>query len=198
MSEEQLSEEVPIGATRPGWTEKTPRCVAHKKTGERCRQAPIRGGTVCKFHGGANRHVRAKAQERILAASDHAARRLIEFMNDKKVPYAVRLAATKDLLDRGGLSARHAVDITLSPFEALTERILTAGVEVVEDDYSVIDAEVVESSEDGRGATATLDPVAPVPDPKRGAAPVATATVDPTPPSRLRDEAEDRGKADLS
>ena len=41
------------------------RCTATvSSTGERCKKAPIAGGTVCRFHGGATRHVAAKAAVR--------------------------------------------------------------------------------------------------------------------------------------
>jgi hypothetical protein len=39
-----------------------PRCSAKsKQTGERCKQRPIPGGTVCRFHGGAAPQVEAAA-----------------------------------------------------------------------------------------------------------------------------------------
>lgn len=42
------------------------RCHAKAKTtGERCGNAPIPGGTICRFHG-ANRAVRDKANQRVL------------------------------------------------------------------------------------------------------------------------------------
>ena len=78
-----------------------PRCSAHKKDGTPCGRWPVSGSNVCPKHGGSAPQVRKRAQERIFAAADSAAGRLIEFMNDKKVPYNVRLAATRDLLDRG-------------------------------------------------------------------------------------------------
>lgn len=41
------------------------RCVARSSTtGEQCRKAPIRGGTVCPTHGGSIRMVKAKAEVR--------------------------------------------------------------------------------------------------------------------------------------
>jgi hypothetical protein len=44
-----------------------PRCSAKsKQTGERCKQRPVPGGTVCRFHGGAAPQVQAKAEEREL------------------------------------------------------------------------------------------------------------------------------------
>jgi len=52
------------------------------------------------MHGSATKAARAKAQDRINAAADSAARHLIDWMGDKKVPYNIRLQAARDLLDR--------------------------------------------------------------------------------------------------
>jgi hypothetical protein len=40
------------------------RCTAHRTSGQPCRAWAIRGGYVCRTHGGAIGHVRAKANER--------------------------------------------------------------------------------------------------------------------------------------
>lgn len=173
-----------------------PTCTATTKHGERagmrCGMRPIRGGNVCHKHGGGAPQVRAKAISRLNNAVDTLAGLLLKLANSAESEQ-VRLAAIKDALDRAGLSARQAIDITLTPFEALTERIMTAGVEVEPDDY--IEGEVVES----RPATAEVDDAAATatPTPTKGKAP--TATLDSTPPRRIRRGAEeDRGKADLS
>jgi hypothetical protein len=42
--------------------------------------------------------VRRRAQQRFLEASDKAAYRLVQMMQDKTVPPAVQLAAARDLL----------------------------------------------------------------------------------------------------
>ena len=45
----------------------TPQCKAtSSRTGERCRNRPIRGGEVCSTHGGMAPQVQAKAAERLL------------------------------------------------------------------------------------------------------------------------------------
>ena len=44
------------------------RCTAHSpRTGQPCKRAPIRGGTVCATHGGSAPQVKAKAKERLTA-----------------------------------------------------------------------------------------------------------------------------------
>src|SRR5579872_717905 len=52
-----------------------PRCTATaKQTGERCRNRPVPGGTVCRIHGGGALQVRRKAYERL---ADRDARRML-------------------------------------------------------------------------------------------------------------------------
>ena len=87
------------------------RCSARRKNGSVCRNYAIRGGNVCRIHGGGAPQVRRRAQERIFAAADAAAARLIEFMNDGRVPWPVRLTAARDLLDRAGLNPKTTVAV---------------------------------------------------------------------------------------
>lgn len=56
----------------------TPRCSARsKQSGEQCKQRPIPGGTVCRFHGGSSPAVRAAAEQRQAdAAAEAAVRKL--------------------------------------------------------------------------------------------------------------------------
>lgn len=136
-------------------------CVAHKKTGARCGKYAIIGATVCRFHGGAAGHVRRAAKARIDNAADRMARVLLGMAADANTPHAVRLAAIKDALDRAGLSARQALDVTheLKPYEQILERVArgerpgsgrpakTGGRVGGEDAYDtddVLDAELVE------------------------------------------------------
>jgi len=50
-----------------------PQCTARsKQTGERCKQRPVKGGTVCRFHGGAAPQVAAAAEQRELGAKADA------------------------------------------------------------------------------------------------------------------------------
>lgn len=86
-------------------------CVAHKKNGERCKRPANHGMTVCNSHGGRAPQVRAKAQQRILEASDKAAARLVQMMKDPAVPYGVQLAAARDLLDRANVVGTQQVHL---------------------------------------------------------------------------------------
>ena len=100
-------------------------CVAHKKTGERCQKAPIAGATVCRFHGGAAPHVKRAARARLENAADRLARQLLGMAEDPDMPPAGEARGAADALDRAGLSARTAVDVSveLKPYEKLFDRI---------------------------------------------------------------------------
>lgn len=91
------------------------RCVAHRKNGDRCKNAAIKGATVCRYHGGAAKHVKAAARARLENAADLMAKQLlgIALTADSE---AVKLAAIKDSLDRAGLKAPS--EVVLSQGEA--------------------------------------------------------------------------------
>ncbi|QYB02735.1 hypothetical protein I1A62_37000 [Rhodococcus sp. USK10] len=89
----------------------------------------MKGQNICKNHGGAAPQARRKAAERILLAQDLAAAKLVELMNDPKVPPGVQRMAAADLLDRGGNVAAHVLAIpglggTDKPWEVLFESML--------------------------------------------------------------------------
>lgn len=100
------------------------RCSAHTSAGNPCKNRPINGSNVCRVHGGSAPQVRAKAQERINAAADSAAKRLIEWMNDKRVPYNIRLQAARDLLDRAQIGTDKTLTVELKPFEQNLDALL--------------------------------------------------------------------------
>jgi len=83
------------------------RCTALSRSGSRCRRAPILGGKVCHYHGGAAPQVRLKAEERLKAMVDPALGRLEQLSKQSKsLPAAV--AATRDILDRAGVGTTRA------------------------------------------------------------------------------------------
>ena len=94
-------------------------CSAHKRNGDRCKNAAIRGGNVCGYHGGNAPAVKAKARLRLEMASDRLARQLLNMTTDPNVADPVKLAAIKDALDRSGIQAKTAVSVEVStkPFE---------------------------------------------------------------------------------
>ena len=78
------------------------KCTAtNKKTGLRCKQWAILGGTVCRYHGGNAPQVRRKAEERLKALVDPAIVAL-ERMLDPEAPEASQRFAVKEVLDRDG------------------------------------------------------------------------------------------------
>src|SRR6266498_136575 len=115
----------------------TLRCVAHNKAGQPCGAFPIHGASVCSAHGGESPQVKRRAKERMEFAADVAAKQLIEFVKSKQVPYAVRLQACRDLLDRAGLSVGTDVTVTLRKFEESIEGIFV----------DVVDGQVVEEED---------------------------------------------------
>lgn len=110
-----------------------PQCVAVKKNGKRCKAAPIHGARVCRVHGGATAHVRAKAEQRLLAAADQLMASLLEIALDKSQPAMVRLAAIRDALNRAGLD--HKGITVQAPDDPWAE--LTAAAIVVERDLDI-------------------------------------------------------------
>ena len=101
-------------------------CTAHKRNGDRCKNAAIRGGTVCGYHGGNAPAVKAKARLRLEMASDRLARQLLNMTTDPNVADPVKLAAIKDALDRSGIQAKTAVSVEVSakPYELVFDAIV--------------------------------------------------------------------------
>lgn len=102
------------------------RCTAHSsRTGDRCKNVSIKGGKVCRYHGGNAPHVIANARARLQNAADLMARELlgIALTADGE---GVKLAAIKDALDRAGL--KPPAEVVLSqgeskPYETVFDSI---------------------------------------------------------------------------
>ena len=73
-------------------------CTAHKRNGDRCKNAAIRGGTVCGYHGGNAPAVKAKACLRLEMASDRLARQLLSMTTDPNVADPVKLAVDDEIV----------------------------------------------------------------------------------------------------
>ena len=191
------------------------RCVAtSNRSGKRCRNSAIRGGTVCRYHGGSTRHIKRKASENFERASDLLSLRVIGIALDDDVPPAVALAAAKDGLDRAGLGAKAEVSVELKPWEQLMGEI--AGIAAItraehrarygalpdkspatsaSAEFEVVDAEVVADPNDPDGrewaAPSSVDELR-APDPSdvpadRSA--LATGPVAPSPGTLTYEEA---------
>ncbi len=113
------------------YAEPSRRCAAHKKTGEQCKNAAILGSTVCRFHGGAAKHVKRAARARLENAADLMARQLLGLALTAESE-GVQLAAVKDALDRGGLKAPSEVVLSQGeqkPYEELFDGIFSGSRE---------------------------------------------------------------------
>ena len=87
-------------------------CSAHsKQTGNRCKQPPIPGGTVCYYHGGAAPQVEFKAQERLKALQPQAITVLETLLDRSEFP-TVQMAAVRDVLDRTEGKPAESVKLT--------------------------------------------------------------------------------------
>ena len=98
-------------------------CTAtSKQTKKRCRRPAIRGGTVCRFHGGGAPQVKRKAEERLAMLVDPAIDALTQIVKAKK-DSRTRLGAARDILDRTGHARpvefasgfRFTIDLSESP-----------------------------------------------------------------------------------
>ena len=81
------------------------RCTATaKSTGERCQNAAIKGGAVCRVHGGSAPQVRQKADERLEEMAETAAEKmqnrmdeLFEMLDDGDLTPEERLKVHKEM-----------------------------------------------------------------------------------------------------
>lgn len=104
------------------------RCIRIKRSGEQCKNAAIKGSTVCMYHGGAAKHVRESARARLENASDRLAKELLGMAIDPNMTPQVKLAAIRDALDRGGLKPPTTVEIgPTKPHEEISADILVGG-----------------------------------------------------------------------
>lgn len=74
-------------------------CKATNRKGTRCGKAPIRGGTVCRMHGGAAPQVKLKAEARLRALEMPAIDRIGKLIEQDEFP-SVAYQASRDVLDR--------------------------------------------------------------------------------------------------
>lgn len=89
-------------------------CSAHRQDGEPCQAKAIRGGTVCRVHGGSAPQVRAAAMRRLLAAVDPAAGELVRLALHGQNE-ATRLNAIKELFARAGFGEADRLQIDQLP-----------------------------------------------------------------------------------
>ena len=93
------------------------KCTAHRQDGNPCTAYAIKGGSVCRVHGGSAPQVRAAALRRLLEAVDPAAGELIRIGLHAKQE-AVRVQAIKELFARAGFGEPDKVEISLAAAES--------------------------------------------------------------------------------
>lgn len=128
------------------------RCHAHsKRTGEPCGNWAMQGQEVCRMHGGSTGASRRKAAARIEASLDRAAAAVVKLMEDDATPHGIKLAAARDLLDRGGLGVAAQAETQAAPWQMILQSIIVterSGEAAQNDD--VIQGQVVDSQNEGR------------------------------------------------
>ena len=102
------------------------RCRAHSsRTGEPCKNMALQGGSTCRFHGGAAKHVKAAARVRLENAAELMAKQLLGIAIGAESE-SVKLAAIRDALDRAGLKAPSEVVLSQGeskPYETVFDSI---------------------------------------------------------------------------
>lgn len=136
---------MPKGILAPG----TPQCTAHKRTsGDRCKLPAIKGGTVCRRHGGSAPQVQRSARERFNDAIDPAINLMhkqLQRAANGELSVAEEQNLMKIVFDRTGFVPGKQVNIDgKAKWEiAIAEIIREAPAELT----GVVDAEVVEVDE---------------------------------------------------
>ena len=116
------------------------RCVANaKSTGDRCKRRPIKGGRVCKIHGGGSPQAKRSARQRLLAAVEPAMGVLIDVVeheveivtdgdgrpHEVGPRHADRIRAAEAILDRTGYPRRAELSIAdgVAEIEAVLDEL---------------------------------------------------------------------------
>lgn len=100
------------------------RCIARShQTGEQCRNFAMRAQRVCKFHGGATKASRAKAQDLMDRMVEPALHELRDIMASPKTSNGEKLTAIRLILDRTmPKEVKHEVEI--KPWEITMQQII--------------------------------------------------------------------------
>lgn len=112
----------PMRAANPLPTDQR-QCTARTRQGNRCRQRPILGATVCRMHGGAAPQVKRAAQLRLLELIAPAIATLAREM--ATAPFSAdRQRAANSILDRAGVVKQAGPDGDLAR-ALLIDRLMT-------------------------------------------------------------------------
>lgn len=107
-------------------------CSAHKTNGQPCKAKAIKGGTVCRVHGGSAPQVRAKAKQRLLEALDPAAAELVRIAVKGKNERD-RIAAIRELFARAGFGEADRLDVDLMTAESRVDMEIQRLLEQMDD-----------------------------------------------------------------
>ena len=99
-----------------------PRCTAHSRNGERCKQPPVPGATVCRFHGGSAPQVRKRAALRLMELIDPAIATLAREMVNA-TDSSDRQRAANSILDRAGVPRKQSISVE-DARDLLTQKLL--------------------------------------------------------------------------
>jgi hypothetical protein len=99
-----------------------------------CLAMPMNGSMVCQKHGGQLGHVKEAAQRRLTHAAEKAATTLITLtdVRDEEgeiVEQSVRIKAANSVLDRVGIKAGSTVEMDISGFRNVMDRMFGTGEE---------------------------------------------------------------------
>lgn len=103
------------------------KCSAKKTNGEPCKAGAIKGGTVCRTHGGSAPQVRRKANERLQALVDPAITRLAQILKDADSKHPHLMSAIREVLNRDGRIGADAAEregglMTLEQIEVILRK----------------------------------------------------------------------------
>ena len=105
---------------QPGSKDPSRRCTATaNRTGERCGAPAIKGGTVCRMHGGALPQVKKKAKERLLELVDPALAVLHKILTDPNTEDAVKVRAALGTLDRTGFGPGQTITFQTTEWDEM-------------------------------------------------------------------------------
>ena len=96
----------------------TRQCTAtSKRSGGRCKNPPIAGGHVCRFHGGASPQAQRSARQRLMELAEPAVEALRVALESDDIRAIIR--AAQIVLDRTGYGPSQHVEVeTLPPRES--------------------------------------------------------------------------------
>lgn len=124
--------------------------------GNRCTMMAIKGGKVCRTHGGKLTNVRKAAANALAMAALPAAQRLIHIALKKRgVADSDRIKAIIQILDRAGVEGRQTIELEIKPWQEVLERVYQKDTgrpitdeEIEGEDYELLDDGEVEEDDD--------------------------------------------------